>query len=98
MKKEKEKKIPTGSIIYLLHTHFNGETYSFIGNKQTFGDERTTRTHFEKNSDGEFFLRTEACQEADNYIVLLSEDEAKDYVAHYGTVDDYETMFGSVED
>jgi len=47
MKKEEEKKIPTGSMIYLLHTHFNGETYSFIGNKQTFGDERTTRTHFE---------------------------------------------------
>lgn len=61
-------------------------------------DEHWNEEALYQNSDGEFFLRTEACQEANNYIVLLSEGEAKDYVAHYGTVDDYEIMFGSVED
>lgn len=41
-----KKRVPLGSVIYMLHTKFNGETYSFIGNKQVFShDFRTTYNH-----------------------------------------------------
>lgn len=51
-----------------------------------------------QNSDGEFFLRTEANQGTNNNIILLSEDKAKIPVAHYGIAIEYETQFGLVED
>jgi len=50
---------------------------------------------------GDFYLWTEVHSvlgSSIDEIIPYTENEAKDFVAHYGTIEEYETLFEPVED